>query len=121
MNQASARPVVGPSSAKKWSRAVFDAGAEAEAALAEVIEIEIPLHAVGSVDAEELEGIEVDKRLEAEDGVVADADVVDVVRRFFEVGRERRPVEDGHAADVQEVVGAAASAGVLWADGGRRR
>ena len=52
----------------------------------------------------ELEGVELDQRLEAEDRVVADADVVDVVARLFEVGGERRPVEDGHAADVDEVV-----------------
>ena len=51
-----------------------------------------------------MEGVEIDQRLEAEDRVVADAEVVDVVARLFEVGGERRPIEDGHAADVHEVV-----------------
>ena len=83
---------------------VFDAGAEAEAALAEVIEVEVPLDAFGRLDAEELKGVELEQRLEAEDRVVADADVVDVVARLLEVGGERGPVEDGHAADVDEVV-----------------
>ena len=101
MNQASTRPVVGPSSCEEAVAGVFDAGAEAEAALAEVVEVEIPLDACGRLDAEELERVELEQRLEAEDRVVADADVVDVVARLFEVGRERRPVEHGHAADVQ--------------------
>ena len=83
---------------------VFDAGAEAEAALAQVVEVEVPLDACRRFDAEQLERVELEQRLEAEDRVVADADVVDVVARLFQVGRERRPVEDGHAADVQEVV-----------------
>ena len=95
--------------------AVFDAGAVAEAALAEVVEVEVPLHALRAIDAEDLEGIELEEGLVAEDVVVADADVVDVVRRFLEVGRKRGPVEDGHAADVQVVVRAADES--LVADG----
>ena len=40
---------------------VLDAGAIAEAALAEVVEVEVPLHALGPIDAEELEGIEIER------------------------------------------------------------
>src|SRR4051812_47693847 len=85
-------------------RAVFDARAVSQAALAQVIKVEVPLHALRPVDAEHLEGIEFEKGLVAEDIVVAKMDVVDVISWFLEVRRDCRPVEDGDAADVQVVV-----------------
>jgi hypothetical protein len=65
---------------------VFDAGSVAESTLAEVVEVEVPLHSLGPIDAEDLEPIELEESLEAEDFVLLNADVVDVVRRLLEVG-----------------------------------
>ena len=60
-----------------------------------------------TIDTEDLESIELEEGLVAEDVVVAKVDVVDVVSGFLEVGRERGPIEDGHSADIQVIVRAA--------------
>ena len=52
MNQASSAAGGGAGEREERVAGVFDAGAEAEAALAEVVEVEIPFDAVGRFDAE---------------------------------------------------------------------
>ena len=58
MNQASSRPFVGPGKPKNASRSYVDVGAEAEAALAQVVEIEIPVDALRRLAAQQLERVE---------------------------------------------------------------
>ena len=94
----------GTGDAEETIAIVFCARAKAEAALAQVVEVEVPTHAVRRmVVAEQLEHIELGEHLEAEHRVVANAEVVEVIGRPLEVGRKGRPVEDGDAVNVQEV------------------
>ena len=84
---------------------VQERGAVAEAALAEVVEAEVPVGAGGRmVDAQQLVHVPVGQDLRAEHAVVLVLDAAEVVRRVVQVGGHDRPVEDGQVVEVEHVV-----------------
>src|SRR3954452_7562930 len=60
---------------------ILNTRAKPETALAHVVEVKVPFHALRALHAEELEGVESEQGLIAEDAVVAEAEVINVIVR----------------------------------------
>ena len=81
--------------------------AAAGAALAQVVDVEVPVDAVRRPPhAKHLKGVPTGEQLRAEDAVVLDLRVVDVEGRLLRIGRQHRPPEHRHAADRERVAAA---------------
>ena len=93
---------------KKFRPVVEQRGAEAGAAEAQVVDIEIPIDARRwPPHTEHLKHVPTRKDLRAEDLVVLHLRVVDVERRLLGIGRQHRPPEHGHATERDRVAAAA--------------
>ena len=94
--------------------------AAAGAAVAQVVDVEIPVDAVGRPPpAEDLKGIPAGEYLRAEDPVVLELEVVDVEGRLLGVRRQDWPPEHGHTTERDGV--ATAGDELLMLDGGLAR
>ena len=79
----------------------------ADAPLAEIVETDSEVGSLRRVaNAEQLIGIEVGPHLRSIHVVVAHANAIDEERRLAQVGGDRRPIEDGNAAKIDEVASA---------------
>ena len=82
-------------------------GAQREASFAEVIGGQRPLRAFRRLaDAQQLVQVPIGHDLEAERVVVLDPQAIQVVIRLDQVRRHHGPIQDGHAAQEQEIVAA---------------
>ena len=99
--------LVGTRNAEQVAAFVGVERAQSESAFGHRVEDQVPLGSLRLItNAEQLVHVPVGQDLSAEDTVVLDGDLFEVVRGIGQVVTQHGPIEDGEALDVDEVVAA---------------